>query len=157
MHKRKLSSFISPLYVTGRKSETIIPLLRAYFKSLLVIWNLWRSLRSCILYMLKDPYQQLWKPANPRVYGRPRAGRCRLPSTSCQGGQARASSSLKERLLCYLVALCYRLPVITSKLCFISWKLPLKILHLLLLGICLDVPLAFDSHTKAHCSALFSH
>lgn len=53
MHKRMLPSFISPLYVTGRKSETIIPLLQAYFKSLLGIWNLWRSLRSCILYMLK--------------------------------------------------------------------------------------------------------
>lgn len=84
MHKRKLSSFVSPLYVTGRKLETNIPLLLAYFKSLLVTWKLWRRLRSCILCIPKDPYQQLWKPANLRVNAQPCAGRCGLPPASHQ-------------------------------------------------------------------------
>lgn len=105
----------------------------------------------------KDSCQQLWKPANLRVYAQPCGGRCRLPSTSYQGGQAWASSHLREGLPYYLVTLCYCWPAGTSKLRFMSWKLLLKILHLLLLCICLDVPLALDSHTKAHCSALFSH
>lgn len=116
-----------------------------------VVWmHLTRS------YTLIDPYQQLWKAANLMVYAQPCAGRCRLPPTSYQGGQAWASSNLRERLPRYLVTLGYRWPVITSKLYFIRCKLPLKILHLLLLCICLDVPLAFGLHTKAHCSAVSS-
>lgn len=155
--KKPHSSFISPLYVTGRKSETIIPLLQAYFRSLLVIWNLWRSLRSCILHMLKilvsSSGRQLTWGYMPNLveadvgFSQPLTKEAKNEPVPIWERDYHATLS----------------PSVTagqhSPPSYISYleKLPLKILHLLLLSICLDVPLALDSHTKAHCSALFSH
>lgn len=68
------------------------------------------------------------------VYARPHAGRFRLPPSSWKGGQAWASSSLKEASLSYLVTLGCCWPVITSKLYFISWLKEDKRQHFILLS-----------------------